>query len=695
MLAHVSRFPCVAGVVLLSFAAALCQAQQGRRDVPPIRPATPLTIDGLGKGAVALDGPWRFHPGDDPGWAAPAFDDSNWERIGGDRPWGEQGHAGYTGFAWYRISLALSPASGIAPQFKLLAPRIDDAYEIYWNGAQVGGNGRLPPYPVWYYSQAAQSYDLGLTGSGVLAVRVWKSPLLSDDSWLVGGFEAAPMIGSPEAIARAKAALEFEWLHGRQFIFSENLLFALVGLFSFLVWRRNRSQWLLFWMTGFALAPVLNVLLLDAHFGLPYALAMGAAQPLDSIHDISLWFLLLWLLHLHENRALARLTRVLACARVAAGTLDGLVVAISGSPRWTSLTLPADGAITAFNTLIDALPIVLVGFAFYRRRELDSARWLVAIVAFLDEMIVVVRDAAEQGRQFTHWTIASRIDAVLFMLDGNAISIDTVTNALLIVSIVYAVYKSFNEAQNRQKMLEQEFGSAQELQRLLIPEAQPTLPGFALTSCYRPAQEVGGDFFQLIPLEGEATGSVLLILGDVSGKGLQAAMSVSLIVGAMRALAEFVSGPAQMLAELNHSLCGRLRGGFVTCLALRLDRDGGCALASAGHPAPFLNWHELELPGELPLGLTPAASYEQTSLRLRGGDQLVLYTDGLLEARNQSGELYGFERLQSLFATRPSASEAAEAAIRFGQDDDITVVTLTRQAEAEDCPAPRAEERRN
>jgi serine phosphatase RsbU (regulator of sigma subunit) len=96
------------------------------------------------------------------------------------------------------------------------------------------------------------------------------------------------------------------------------------------------------------------------------------------------------------------------------------------------------------------------------------------------------------------------------------------------------------------------------------------------------------------------------------------------------------------------------------------------------------------MPGALPLGLAPAASYEETSILLRQGDRLVLYTDGLLEARNQSGELFGFDRLKALFATNPTALQATDAAVTFGQDDDITILTLTRLGTGEESTAEHA-----
>ena len=194
---------------------------------------------------------------------------------------------------------------------------------------------------------------------------------------------------------------------------------------------------------------------------------------------------------------------------------------------------------------------------------------------------------------------------------------------------------------------------------------------------------VGGDFFQLIPLDGDSAGAALLIVGDVSGHGLKAALSVSYIVGVMRVLAELFPQPAQLLAEINRRLCGRMQNGFATCIALRIDRLGTCTLASAGHPPPFLNRRALDVPGALPLGIDDTTQYEQTTVQLKAGDHLALYTDGLLEARSKTGELYGFERLEQLFARNPTAEEAAEAAVAFGQDDDITIVTLT-------CIADRA-----
>ena len=178
-----------AAIVLLAFAAHWAHATQaGTKSAV----AAPLVIEALGKGTFTLSGPWQFHPGDDSTWASPTFDSSNWEQLSAEQPWGGQGHAHLTGVAWYRCSVTLIPAPGLAQNFSLLVPKIRDSYEVYWNGLLIGHNGKLPPRPIWYVSQPAQTFELGPVNlgqvqHGVLALRVWKAPLLSDDSSEMGG----------------------------------------------------------------------------------------------------------------------------------------------------------------------------------------------------------------------------------------------------------------------------------------------------------------------------------------------------------------------------------------------------------------------------------------------------------------------------------------------------------------------------
>lgn len=440
----------IAVAVCLAAACAVSRAQA-------VHPApAPLAVEGLGKGTIPLNGPCQFHMGDNKAWAAPAYDDSAWQQIATDRPWGAQGHYRYTGYAWYRCHLALSPAPEVEPRFSLLIGRVANAYELYWNGALIGRNGRVDPFRVWYYSQPPQVFELGSQASGILAVRVWQAPLFSDDSGDDGGFATAPLIGSPDAIATAKAALEYKWLSRRQFLLAENLIYGLIALLSFLAWMRDRDRWHLFWMTGYALAPPLTLLFLGADIRWPYVVAVGVTQPIAAMQDVSLWFLLLWLLPLRRNPGLVKLTCILAGVSMINATLDGVLLAIGWGPRWIGLAQMADGLSAVIYTLLEAFPLVLVATAFARRKGFDSARWLVASLAFLCDMIIVVRNAVKQGRQFTNWSIASKIDAPLFTLGGSAISISTLANALLVVAIVYAVYSKIREDRRQKEILERE-----------------------------------------------------------------------------------------------------------------------------------------------------------------------------------------------------------------------------------------------
>src|ERR1700679_1169911 len=125
----------------------------------------PLNVEGLGKATVALDGDWQFHLGDNPGWASPTLDDSGWERIGVDKPWGEQTHFGYTGYAWYRRHVNFLPVAGVKSDLALLLPRVNDAYEVYWNGNLIGHQGKLPPHPYYYRDRPPEIVALGQAGA--------------------------------------------------------------------------------------------------------------------------------------------------------------------------------------------------------------------------------------------------------------------------------------------------------------------------------------------------------------------------------------------------------------------------------------------------------------------------------------------------------------------------------------------------
>jgi hypothetical protein len=244
-----------------------------------------------------------------------------------------------------------------------------------------------------------------------------------------------------------------------------------------------------------------------------------------------------------------------------------------------------------------------------------------------------------------------------------------VTLAILVLDLV-------RERDEKQR-LAAELAASRAVQQVLIPEEIPEVAGFAIDAVYEPYGEVGGDFYQILPL---AEGGALIVIGDVSGKGMAAAMMVSLLVGTLNVLAEIERSPAKLLEELNRRVAGRSHGGFTTCLILRVAADGSVTMANAGHITPYLRGEELTCENGLPLGLVAAASYVESSFHLGAGERLTLMTDGVVEGRNGTGELFGFERTAQL--SRETVTTVANAVKRWGQEDDITVLTVMREATA-------------
>jgi len=666
----------------------LCLAAPGlgaENDVAASATPAPLVLEGLGRATAPIDGPWQFHTGDDLAWASAGLDDRKWERIEVGKPWEAQGHYGHTGFAWYRRHLVIPAGQAKDWQLALFVGGVDSAYEVYWNGAFVGRVGRVPPDPVWYIakpepgavgsSQPAGVFRLGAPQSGVLAIRAWMAPLVLFSPPAGGGLLSVPRAGSMEAVTGLGMAASNRWILGNQFNLLVVVLSSIIGVLALLTWLRNRERTMLFWLALAMFSP--GELFFTGGGGIPgltpFRVSYGLIGVVIGLHDTALWFLLLALLGLNGQKQLVRWTRIFAITEVGFDVLDGVLQLFDWSRGHAHFFLLGDLAFTALPVLLEFWGLVLV-FAALRKRQ-DAARWMLAISALLVELMQAVDDTTGIGwRWRTHWTFDAHLRTTLFAIGGSQVSAYDIGDVLLLISIIYVAWKYSGEQSQRQILMEQEFRSAQELQQLLIPEALPELPGYAVSSAYRPAQEVGGDFFQLMAL---ANGGALLVIGDVSGKGLPAAMAVALIVGAIRSTAETSDDPAAMLATLNRRLHGRLRGGFATCLAMRLEPKGNCVIANAGHLPPFLNGEEVELPAALPLGLMPDADYETAELRMDGGDRLTLYTDGLLEARNAAGELFGFERIAAFLAVARGAPEVADAAQAFGQDDDITVLTLT------------------
>ena len=266
----------------------------------------------------------------------------------------------------------------------------------------------------------------------------------------------------------------------------------------------------------------------------------------------------------------------------------------------------------------------------------------------------------------------SRLALASSQADSLSIPLVIFRSPILLMFYAMGLILSRRKAETeREKMrLQQELSAAAEVQALLLPG----VAGEGVDAVYLPASEVGGDFYQSIEAD---DGTRIALLGDVSGKGLKAAMLVSVAIGAIQREEEAAT-PEVILGRLNLALLGRTGGGFVTCCCVRLEKSDRLLVASAGHPAPYWRGQEMEIEAGLPLGVVRDAVYQSQTFQIDPGGTITLVSDGVLEAANAQGELFGFDRTREI-SVKP-AIEIANAAKAWGQNDDITVVTVRRNA---------------
>ena len=249
------------------------------------------------------------------------------------------------------------------------------------------------------------------------------------------------------------------------------------------------------------------------------------------------------------------------------------------------------------------------------------------------------------------------------------------------------------QAERERERIEQELLVARRIQQASLPKEVPTLEGWQIFPLYKPAREVGGDFYDFHLL---SEGRLGLAVGDATGKGVPAALVMSTTCGMLRLAAQNYSSPGQMLRRVNEALFPYIPSNmFVTCFYAILDpKRGSLSYANAGHDIPYLrrrggDCQELRARG-MPLGLMPGMSYEEKEIVLDAGEEALLYSDGLVEAHDPKGEMFGFPRLQQLLAEHGDEKESLEDALLeelssfvgqgWEQEDDITLVTLRRSA---------------
>lgn len=617
---------------------------------------------------TSLDGLWRFQIGDNPAWADPNFDDSNWPLIRSDQSWTRQGYPAFNGYAWYRFKIEV-PGDG--RPVDLLLTDIFDGYQLYVNGKLIGSAGSAVATRDPVFDGRPATFPLPVSGKGLqsiqVAVRVWSYYPIA--SWTGAGPRGkGSEVGDPARLSlhsesfRSATAMHYvnEYAFG---LFDGLIGLAILALF---LYRPSDKEYLWFsiLLLGQLATSVLHLMLNLGSLPMPLWDALRLITQASSVLAAMAFFSTV----LHARRSI--LWRAI-CLMVALSPLSAALIYFQWTGMGVSFALEGVCILSAFIWIVVRL---LLGAL---QGDVSARLLLVPVLLFygLDCIDLMARILRQLGR--SNWL--SSIDAMLFERPFPFYVGDVVSFIFLLALLIFLV-RRFSLARKEEERMAAELDAAKTVQSLLIPATSPATPGFAVENVYLPAQEVGGDFFQVLP---DHDGSLLVVVGDVSGKGLRAAMTVSAIVGALRGCK--LRAPEKVLDHLNSALHGHMTG-FVTCCAALMNADGKVIIANAGHLSPYLNGEELDVNPGLPLGIAAEAEYPETNYHFAPNDRLTFVSDGVVEARNGSGELYGFARTESV--STQSAESIARAAQRFGQEDDITVLTVMR-ADGHHLPTPQ------
>ena len=595
--------------------------------------------------AELFNGPWRVHVGDDPLGASAAMDDSSWQQI---TPGSKESRnlSGAQGVVWFRAripwrNLPEDPALLIAPKAS--------GCQIFVNGSKISDCDQLPGPN--YYIQRGILIHLAGTLSGVpllLAIRLDRPGTTSSGDIGLGVGDV--MLGSSALLADHRTAMDAARFYSRlpqALLCVGELLGGAVLLLAF-AFDRSSREYLWFaaflWLDG-------SASVMDC-FDNVYPVIGPAWQDRGNIFAlIARYAPLIGFLAAFTK---TRMNWVVRGYQIILLLAPGVLLAVAGVYRPEQFVWGSERIFLALQ-----LPFVVGSLVFlamqWRRGNRDAALLLPSfLLANGIELLgltglLPIRD--HLGTRFQY-------------------NFDDLSMFFFLISIAPVMIVRHRRITMEHARSSAELEAAREVQQQLIVPAVD-LPGFRIESAYAPATHVGGDFFRILP---EQDGGVLVVVGDVSGKGLKAAMAVSAIMGALHDYSS--NRPAEVLAHLNRVLYGRVSG-FATCCAALIARDGRMTLANAGNPAPYLNGEEMRVEPGLPLGLLAEAGYEETRYQIAPDDRLTFVSDGVLEATNAQGELYGFER--TLVISNQPAKAIAAAATEFGQQDDITVVTLSMQ----------------
>jgi phosphoserine phosphatase RsbU/P len=632
-------------------------------------------------GVIDLDGPWRFQVGDDPAWADPAFDDSKWQTVTLDQTLTDQGIDTYSGYAWYRLRLQPQQLAQFGnlrdngPLALLLSGNSAGQLEAYVNGAESGHTRGMTDRPSMFLSPPIIVPLSQPSGSGpvVLAIRTWAGPSIPIRHGLLDRVE----LGSQDDIAdRLALAFGRQW---NQHVIA-GLIVTLIFLFvaglgaTLYLAQRHHSEYL--WLALMCLSV--------AFTGGIEAAYQQAALPTAVFNVLELWAGRIFMAVTLEF--ILRFTASPSRRAVRIVQISVLVlpfVSIVGlAQTYEYLSIAAE--------VVFCVLVTVLLYRAWRRGSREAGVMLVPffLAATADSVDTILDWAASR-----HW-ISEQFASHRFHLGPIEFSTGAVTYTIFLASIIAVILYRFVSVSQDEQRSAAEISAARSVQSLLIPTQLPSNKNFMLESAYLPASGVGGDFFQVLPLKDD---SLLIVVGDVSGKGLQAAMNASTLVGALRN--ELAHEPATVLDHLNRVLLGAVPVPgkvpeldavpcFATCLCARIYPDGKMTVANAGHLSPYRDGREMELAPGLPLGVIADIRYEQASHQLNHGERIIFLSDGVVEATNEHGELFGFERTQQV--SNEPARYIAQTAKRFGQNDDITVVSLYMASRTAHRPSEEA-----
>jgi serine phosphatase RsbU (regulator of sigma subunit) len=323
--------------------------------------------------------------------------------------------------------------------------------------------------------------------------------------------------------------------------------------------------------------------------------------------------------------------------------------------------------------------------------DLDSP----ALRAMREAGVRLVVPLVSQGELIGLLNLGPRLSQQEYSADDRKLLSDLATQTAPAVRVAQLVRQQQQEAQERER-IDQELRVARLIQQTLLPKALPELPGYDVAAYYQPAREVGGDFYDFVELE---DGRLGLVVGDVTDKGVPAALVMATTRTMLRAAAQRLLSPGEVLRRVNDVLVADIPPNmFVTCLYAVLDPGSGrLVYANAGHDLPYRRRAERNQGAEklratgVPLGLMPGMDYEEKEIELGKGESVLFYSDGLVEAHDERREMFGFPRLQGLVGDHRSGGSSLIGFLlseltRFTgedweQEDDITLVILERSEE--------------